>query len=58
LLAVNVGTAAYEGELLVGNSGTWQMLDPVTGTIRMAETKAPGRLQLRLGARQAIILVQ
>jgi hypothetical protein len=58
LLAVNVGTAAYEGELLVGTSGTWQMLDPVTGTIRLTETKAPGRLRLRLNARQAIILMQ
>ena len=33
------------------------MLDPATGTIRMAETKAPGRLRLRLDARQAIILL-
>jgi hypothetical protein len=57
LLAVNVGTAAYEGELLLGNAGTWHVLDPATGTIGTAESKAPGRLRLRLGARQAIILV-
>ena len=54
---MNVGAAAYEGELLLGNAGTWQMLEPATGTIGTAESKAPGRLRLRLGARQAVILV-
>ncbi|MEI8372533.1 MAG: hypothetical protein WCJ35_06835 [Planctomycetota bacterium] len=57
LLIVNVGTTAYDGDLQVGDSGTWQMLDPATGTIRMAETKAPGRLQLQLKGRQSVILV-
>jgi len=57
LLAVNVGTVAYEGDLLVGNSDAWHRLDPATGTVRAAEAGGPGRLRLRLAARQAIILV-
>jgi hypothetical protein len=57
VLAVNVGTTAYDGELLVGNSDNWHALDPSTGAIRMAEVKAAGRLRLHLDRRQAMVLV-
>ncbi|MGA2032757.1 MAG: hypothetical protein ABSG68_10900 [Thermoguttaceae bacterium] len=58
LLAVNVGTTAYEGELLADHSDTWQVLDPAHGAIRVAKVNGPGRLRLRLDARQAIVLVR
>jgi hypothetical protein len=58
LLAVNVGREAYAGHLESDTPGTWHMADPATGAIQTAAQDEAGRVELSLGARQAVVLVQ
>jgi len=58
LLVVNVGPEAYDGRLSVPTPGDWQRMDPASGTIQPVEADATGQIQLELGARQAVLLVQ
>ena len=56
-LLVNVGQAAYQGDLSAGGAGHWTSLDPASGSIHAVKTNDTGRLPLALAPRQAILLV-
>ena len=58
VLAVNVASEPYTGHLAADAPGTWQVMDPASGTIRTAEVDESGRISLSLAPRQAILLVQ
>jgi hypothetical protein len=58
VLAANVGREPYSGHLTAGTPGTWQVMDPATGSIRPADRDDAGPVQLALDARQAILLVE
>ncbi|MBN1588241.1 MAG: hypothetical protein JW888_01865, partial [Pirellulales bacterium] len=57
LLLVNVGTDRYVGHLTTGQEGTWQLMDPASGTIRPVATDAKARIPLDFSARQSVLVV-
>lgn len=58
LVLVNVGTEAYQGNLLSKASGSWVAVDPATGEASDTTLDSNGSLPLNLNPRQTIILVQ
>jgi len=57
LLLVNVGTAAYAGQVHVEEKGDWTLADPATGAVRPVSGKATGRIDVSMPARSACLLV-
>ncbi len=57
-LAVNVGTAAYQGQLATGRAADCVLLDPARGTVRKASVDRSGHLDLSLAGRAAVLIVQ
>jgi hypothetical protein len=57
LAVVNVGTQTYHGQLSVGPSGDWLVLDPATGTIDHATWNDDGTIVIALDARQTRLFV-
>ena len=58
VVVVNVGTQAYEGQLIVPSASDWLRLDPATGAIDRAACSSDGHLLLTLGARQTHLFVR
>jgi len=58
LLVVNVGAEAYEGHVTSGGVTAWGRMDPASGSIRRVSADESGSVQLRLGPRQSVLLVQ
>lgn len=58
IVAVNVGSERYEGQVVGADGDNWLALDPASGNIERAERNGEDRLPLTLDARETRILVE
>ena len=57
LLLVNVGSAAYSGQLVARDPCSWLHLDPANGSLRNLGQQPATQHEIRLEPRQAMVLV-